>query len=109
MELKSNRIESHRISTTHTTKQTRNNYLLYSTKNIYLVSELCSGGELYDRVVDKTKSKEGHFSEFTAARIVKNILSAISYCHDVKNIVHRDLVSGVRKVDSQRASLSFLV
>jgi len=61
------------------------------SKNIYLVSELCSGGELYDRVVDKTKSKEGHFSEFTAARIVKNILSAISYCHDVKNIVHRDL------------------
>lgn len=61
------------------------------TKNIYLVSELCLGGELYDRVVEKTRSKEGHFSEFTAARIVKNILSAISYCHDVKKIVHRDL------------------
>jgi len=60
-------------------------------KNIYLVSELCSGGELYDRVVEKTKSKD-HFSEFTAARIIRNILSAIAYCHDVKNIVHRDLV-----------------
>jgi len=59
--------------------------------HIYLVSELCSGGELYDRVVEKTKSKEGHFSEFTAARIIRNILSAISYCHDVKKIVHRDL------------------
>lgn len=59
--------------------------------SIYLVSELCSGGELYDRVIEKTKSKEGHFSEFTAARIIKNILSAIQYCHDEKQIVHRDL------------------
>ena len=58
-----------------------------------MVSELCSGGELYDRVIEKTKSKEGHFSEFTAARIIKNILSAIQYCHDEKQIVHRDLVS----------------
>lgn len=61
--------------------------------DIYLVSELCTGGELYDRVVEKSRSKEGHFNEFTAARIIRNILSAISYCHDVKNIVHRDLVS----------------
>jgi len=67
-------------------------YDVYETETtIYLVSELCSGGELYDRVVEKTRSKEGHFSEFTAARIIRNILSAISYCHDVKNIVHRDL------------------
>lgn len=61
--------------------------------HIYLVSELCTGGELYDRVVEKSRSKEGHFNEFTAARIIRNILSAISYCHDVKKIVHRDLVS----------------
>ncbi len=61
--------------------------------HIYLVSELCTGGELYDAVVEKSRSKEGHFTEFTAARIIRNILSAISYCHDVKNIVHRDLVS----------------
>jgi serine/threonine protein kinase len=66
---------------------------IYILQNIYLVSELCSGGELYDRVIEKTSSKEGHFTEFTAARIIKNILSAIQYCHDVKHIVHRDLVS----------------
>eukprot|EP00536_Pseudo-nitzschia_multiseries_P004935 jgi/Psemu1/189340/e_gw1.87.66.1 len=58
---------------------------------IFLVSELCLGGELYDRVIEKARSKEGHFSEFTAARIIKNILSAIRYCHDEKKIVHRDL------------------
>ena len=44
-------------------------------------------------MVEKTQSKEGHFTEFTAARIIKNILSAIQYCHDEKHIVHRDLVS----------------
>jgi len=58
--------------------------------NIYLVSELCSGGELYDRVVEKTR-KGKCFTEYGAARIIRNILSAISYCHDEKHIVHRDL------------------
>lgn len=39
-------------------------------KNIFLVTELCTGGELYDRVVDKMLSEEGHFSEYDAARCV---------------------------------------
>ena len=59
---------------------------------VYLITELCTGGELYDRVVEKTHSPEGHFSEFCAARIIRNILSGIQYCHEEKNIVHRDLV-----------------
>jgi calcium-dependent protein kinase len=48
-------------------------------------------GELYDRVVEKSLSPEQHFSEYDAARILRNILEAISYCHDEKNICHRDL------------------
>jgi serine/threonine protein kinase len=60
--------------------------------NVYLVTELCTGGELYDRVVEKTRSPEGHFSEFDAARILRNILLGIRYCHEEKHIVHRDLV-----------------
>lgn len=59
--------------------------------NVYLVTELCTGGELYDRVVEKTRSPEGHFSEFCAARILRNILSGIQYCHEEKHIAHRDL------------------
>jgi hypothetical protein len=55
------------------------------------VTELCTGGELYDRVVEKTMSDEGHFSEYDAARIMRNILDAIAYCHEEKHIVHRDL------------------
>ena len=61
------------------------------SKSIHLVTELCTGGELYDKVIEKTNSEEGHFSEYDAGRIIRNILDAIAYCHDVKNIVHRDL------------------
>jgi calcium-dependent protein kinase len=58
---------------------------------IHLVTELCTGGELYDRVLEKAESDEGHFSEDDAAILIRDILDAIRYCHDVVNIVHRDL------------------
>lgn len=60
-------------------------------KYLHLITELCTGGELFDRIIAKTQSEEGHFSERDAANIVKCILDAIAYCHDVKQIVHRDL------------------
>lgn len=50
-----------------------------------------SGGELFDRIIAKTQSAEGHFSEHDAAHLVRDILDAIAYCHDYKGIVHRDL------------------
>lgn len=60
-------------------------------KYLHLVTELCTGGELYDRVIEKARSPEKHFSEMDAARIIRNILDAIRYIHDEKHIVHRDL------------------
>lgn len=49
----------------------------------YIISELCEGGELFDRI-----SEKGIFTEQEAANIVKQILSAICYSH-ANNIVHR--------------------
>lgn len=47
---------------------------------IFIVMELCSGGDLYSR---------DPYTEEQAARIVSSILSAIAYMHS-KNIAHRD-------------------
>ncbi|CAM9203843.1 unnamed protein product [Ectocarpus sp. 12 AP-2014] len=59
--------------------------------NLHLVTELCTGGELFDRIILKTESKEGHYSERDAANIVHKIIGAIEYCHNEHNICHRDL------------------
>lgn len=58
--------------------------------HVFIVTELCTGGELFDRIIQKTNSKEGHYSEHDAAKIIKQVLDAIAYCHQ-KNICHRDL------------------
>jgi calcium-dependent protein kinase len=59
--------------------------------SLHLVTELCSGGELYDKVIEKAESEEGHFSEEDAALLIRDILEGIRYIHDELNIVHRDL------------------
>ena len=74
---------------------------------IHIVTELCTGGELYDRVIEKADSPEGHFTEEDAARIVHDILDAISYCHDTKNIVHRDLKPEVRTRPRHDSNVTF--
>ncbi len=53
--------------------------------NIYIVTDVCSGGELFDRIIEN-----GFFNENVAAYIMQQILKAIYYCHS-KKIVHRDL------------------
>jgi calcium-dependent protein kinase len=61
-------------------------YEVFNDKtNFYIVSEFCQGGELFDQI-----SKKGNFSENDAAKIMKQVLSAITYSHQ-NNIVHRDL------------------
>ena len=54
-------------------------------KHYYIVTELCTGGELFDKI-----TKKQIFGEADAARYFKQILSAVVYCHALK-IVHRDL------------------
>ena len=60
---------------------------------LHLVTELCTGGELFDRIIDKFESEEGHFAEFEAAKLVNDVMDAIKYCHSL-GIVHRDLKPG---------------
>lgn len=52
---------------------------------VYLIMELVTGGELFDRIVAK-----GSYTEKDASKVLKQILEAIDYMHS-KDIVHRDL------------------
>lgn len=55
----------------------------------YLVTELCTGGDLFD-AIDKKVQTGKMFTERSAAYIMKEILLAINHCHSEK-ISHRDL------------------
>jgi calcium-dependent protein kinase len=52
---------------------------------VSLVMELCSGGELFDRLKDL-----GRFSEEEAARCIRQILEAVAHIHR-KGFVHTDI------------------
>lgn len=54
-------------------------------QNLYLVMELCSGGELFDRIIAK-----GSYSEREAAKIFKQIVNVVHVCHFM-GVMHRDL------------------
>ncbi len=51
----------------------------------YLVTELMSGGELFDRIIEKKT-----FSEKEARACCRCVLSALEYMHS-KRVAHRDL------------------
>mmetsp|Transcript_78752 Transcript_78752/g.138974 ORF Transcript_78752/g.138974 Transcript_78752/m.138974 type:complete len:492 (+) Transcript_78752:39-1514(+) len=52
---------------------------------VYLVLELCSGGELFDKIIES-----GKFTEVEAAIVMQQMLRALYYMH-VHRICHRDL------------------
>jgi calcium-dependent protein kinase len=57
----------------------------HDTNFIYIISEFCSGGELYSKL-----RTIGYFDENSVRIIMRQVLSAVFYCHS-KNIIHRDL------------------
>lgn len=65
-------------------------------KRMYLVMELCTGGELFDRIVSEAEKHadagaEGQaFDERGAATYMQQILGAMRYLHD-HDYVHRDI------------------
>ncbi|KOX69596.1 Calcium/calmodulin-dependent protein kinase type 1 [Melipona quadrifasciata] len=52
---------------------------------VYLVMELVTGGELFDRIVEK-----GSYTEKDASGLIRQVLEAVAYMHD-QGVVHRDL------------------
>ena len=56
-----------------------------SEKYVYIINELCTGGELFDKIVDVK-----FFSENVACNIMRQLLSAVAYCHE-NGVIHRDL------------------
>ncbi|XP_017288072.1 calcium/calmodulin-dependent protein kinase type 1D [Kryptolebias marmoratus] len=56
-----------------------------SPDHLYLVMQLVSGGELFDRIVEK-----GFYTEKDASTLIRQVLDAVNYLHRM-GIVHRDL------------------
>ncbi|KAL8514818.1 hypothetical protein ACS0TY_013781 [Phlomoides rotata] len=54
-------------------------------RNLHLVMELCSGGELFDRITQR-----GSYSEKEAAIIGRQIVNVVHVCHFM-GVMHRDL------------------
>ncbi|KAJ5083977.1 Calcium/calmodulin-dependent/calcium-dependent protein kinase [Penicillium alfredii] len=56
-----------------------------SKDKFYIVTQLATGGELFDRICDY-----GKFTEKDASQTIRQVLDAVNYLHK-RNIVHRDL------------------
>ncbi|KAH1047774.1 hypothetical protein J1N35_038558 [Gossypium stocksii] len=54
---------------------------------VYIVMELCEGGELLDRILAK---KDSRYSEKDAAVVVRQMLRVAAECH-LRGLVHRDM------------------
>ncbi|TFY62313.1 hypothetical protein EVG20_g6753 [Dentipellis fragilis] len=73
-----------RISTGNPNIVTLHDYF-ETANNLYLCFDLCTGGELFDRICAK-----GNYHEPDAAALVRTIMGAVKYLHD-SGVVHRDL------------------
>ncbi|CAA6673489.1 unnamed protein product [Spirodela intermedia] len=54
---------------------------------VYIVMELCEGGELLDRILAK---KDSRYTEKDAAKVVRQMLKVAAKCH-LHGLVHRDM------------------
>ncbi|KAK9694552.1 Calcium/calmodulin-dependent protein kinase type I [Basidiobolus ranarum] len=56
-----------------------------TVENVYLVTDLAVGGELFDRICE-----QGCYYEKDAAEVARTITSAVAYLHE-HGVIHRDL------------------
>jgi calcium-dependent protein kinase len=52
---------------------------------VHVVMEICAGGELFDRIVQR-----GHYTERKAAELTRTIVGVVEACHSL-GVMHRDL------------------
>ncbi|PPS09668.1 hypothetical protein GOBAR_AA10971 [Gossypium barbadense] len=52
---------------------------------VHVVMELCAGGELFDRIIQR-----GHYTERKAAALTRIIVGVVEACHSL-GVMHRDL------------------
>ncbi|XP_021776063.1 calcium-dependent protein kinase 20-like [Chenopodium quinoa] len=52
---------------------------------VHVVMDLCAGGELFDRIIQR-----GHYSERKAAELARVIVGVVEACHSL-GVLHRDL------------------
>lgn len=52
---------------------------------VHVIMELCGGGELFDRIIQK-----GHYTERKAAELARVIVGVVEVCHSL-GVMHRDL------------------
>lgn len=53
--------------------------------HVHIVMEVCQGGELFDRIVER-----GKYTEKDAAEAIRTIVKVVQHCHNM-NVIHRDL------------------
>ncbi|KAF2536860.1 hypothetical protein F2Q68_00019239 [Brassica cretica] len=52
---------------------------------VHIVMEVCAGGELFDRIIQR-----GHYTERKAAELTKIVVGVVEACHSL-GVMHRDL------------------
>lgn len=63
--------------------------VFFGKRSVYIVTAICRGGELFE-LLNNGKSQGFVFKEDRAAKLMRDMLSAVNYLHN-NNIVHRDL------------------
>ena len=61
-----------------------------SPTQIYLIENLLTGGDMFDRLEEQTDYR---YTEIQCAKIVKQMMNSIRYLHS-KKVIHRDLKLG---------------